>query len=117
MHMPAYRAHLRRWEETIYHKDIRTCLELPLQHTKRRILHLSAEEPLVPALDVLVLYDHKLSSCDDVMVYLIRYRLPLIGKPLVFPLDPMLRITPAPGALHLPCQLPLQALEALLFSD
>ena len=107
MHMPAYRAHLRRWEEAVYHEDVRTCLELSLQRTERRILYLSAEEPLVPPIDVLILHDHKLSSRDDVMVYLIGLCPSSIGKPLVLPLDPMLCITTAPGALHLSCQLPL----------
>ena len=117
MYMSANRAHLRRWEETIYHNDVRTCLEFSLQRTERRILYLSAEEPFVPPLDVLILHDHKLSSRDDVMVYLIGLCPPSIGESLILPLDPMLRVTPALGALYLPCQLPLKSLEALLFSD
>ena len=100
MHIPAY-AHPRRWKEPVDYKDLIIGHELPLQRAERRILHLLSEKPLVPAFDVLILYDHELPSRDDIMVYLIRYRLPLIGKSLILPLDPFPRIIPALGALLL----------------
>ena len=116
IHVPAD-THLRRREEAVDDHDLGICHQLPFQRTQRGVLHLSAEESLVPSLDVPILHDHKIPSRDDIVVYLIGLRPPLVGESLILPPDPMLRVMPAPGALLLPCKLLLQALEALRFSD
>ena len=111
------RTHPRRWEEPVYDKDIRIGLQLALQRTKRAVLHLPAEEPLVPSRDVLILDDDEPPPFCDVMVCLVGLCPPPVGEPLVLPPDEMSRVIPAPGSLHLAGKLLLQALEAFRFSD
>ena len=114
---PAPGTHPRRWEEPVYYKHIGICNELCLQCSKRTVLHLLSEEPLVPSFDVLILHDDVLPSRDDVMVYLIGLCLAFIAKLLILPLYEMLRVIPAPGTLLLPGKLLLQTLQAFRFSD
>ena len=71
----------------------------------------------MPSSDILILHDDELSSCDDVMVYLIGFSTSLIGELLVFPLDELLRVIPAPGTLYLSRELLLKPPEAFRFSD
>ena len=111
------RTHPRRWEEPVYDKDIRIGLQPALQSSKSAVLHLPAEEPLVPSRDVLILDDDEPPPLCDVMVCLVGLCPPPVGELLVLPPDEMSRVIPAPGALHLAGKLLLQALEAFRFSD
>ena len=71
----------------------------------------------MPSPDVLILHDYQLASRDDVMVCLVGFCPPPIGEPLILPLDPMLRLMPALGTLHLAGELLLKPPEAFPFPD
>ena len=71
----------------------------------------------MPSYDIFILDDDKLSSFRDVMVCLISFCPPFIGKLLVLSSDEMSCVIPAPGSLLLAGKLLLQPLEAFRFSD